>query len=234
MANKLNKSADGLGSAASDVAELTDTITEPGTGNDGSDGSDGKANSGAGKSNSENAAIGGKLGKSFEAVAGAKRKRGRPKGSATKSAARPDAEPKEGLGLKDGAKPKPRPPTRDEITGLSALVTMAANFAAMNNNAQDFVITPQEGERIAGPLAEVLAEWGIYLSPGESPYVKLASALIGVYGLRVLARYQATKAPPRNSPEQPANGNSASPTFDMDLPTLNETEAEAAARQRAA
>lgn len=116
-----------------------------------------------------------------------KRRGGRPKGSTNKSAT--DAPEKE-LGL---AKPPRRDPTREEITGISQLYMMGNNFVAMSRNAKDFVISAPEANSIGEPLAEVLADWGIYLSGANNNYVKLVAAMIGVYGARVMTRYMTAK-----------------------------------------
>ena len=120
-----------------------------------------------------------------------RRRRGRPRGENYKPrkprAASTDSASSEKVDLGQ-SKPEKRPPTKEEIFALSKIYMLANNAIAASNNAKDFVITEQEAETIAEPLAECLAEWGIYVSGAGSPYAKLIVAGTTVYAGRVVGR----------------------------------------------
>lgn len=101
-------------------------------------------------------------------------------------------------------------PSGKTVSRLSKLYMTANNFGAMRANAQEFVIDEKDAETIAEPLAAVLAKWGISLDGGDNPYMQLAAAMIGVYGLRTVAftMRRASEAPkPAQAPARAAPSN---------------------------
>ena len=98
---------------------------------------------------------------------------------------------KEELGLD---KPVNRPYTSDERNGVAQLWLMANNFAAMRYNARQFIINEQQAKTIGDPLSDILADWGIYLSGGDSPYMRFLIACIGVYGCATIATIMNARA----------------------------------------
>lgn len=112
-----------------------------------------------------------------DAPAPAKRKRGRPPGTAAKA---------QTVKLDKVASGK-RKPSSKGIENLAGVYGFASNTFAMRLKAPELVITDSEALTIANPMAEVLAEWGIHLDGAENPYLKLAASMMAVYAFKVMA-----------------------------------------------
>lgn len=123
----------------------------------------------------------------------ARRRRGRPKGSGTKS-------PK--VDLKDAAAKVSDFVNKVGDEGkraVSEVLLMATNFFAMTQGEELWKIDEDEAKRVGEPLAEVLAEWGIRFDGIASPYARLIAASVSVYGVRavmVAAKRKAAKPKP--------------------------------------
>lgn len=127
------------------------------------------------------------------------RKRGRPRKN---PAAKTDVD----------IEPKPKKGDKSKtVQFVAEYVVMANNMLAMKANAPVLIIDEASGVRIADPLIDVLALWGIKLDGTTNPYMRLTAALIGVYGMKVIAiaamRQAGTQAPPiaPSGPMAPTN-----------------------------
>lgn len=75
----------------------------------------------------------------------------------------------------------------DGKKAVAEVLHMATNFFAMSTNEPIWKIDEDEAKRVADPLAEILAEWGIRFDGVASPYARLIAAGVTVYGFRAVA-----------------------------------------------
>jgi hypothetical protein len=100
----------------------------------------------------------------------------------------------------------------------------------MRAKAIEFVIQEDEAKVIAEPLSEVLSKWGINFGSADNPYFRLGTALLTVYGMRVVS-YSVKKKTLNQKPvvEKPMSDNPVSNTVPvgMDFSALEAFDVEA-------
>lgn len=116
-----------------------------------------------------------------------------------------------------------RPPLdTNTINQFSGFYQFINNAIATSNNAPDFQINGQEAVAIGTPLSEILNDMGLLGADLGSPYIRLAMAVAGVYGGRVMSRMVMAKE--KAKAKRQAETVQAATVEDMmatDMPTMN-------------
>jgi hypothetical protein len=131
-----------------------------------------------------------------------KKRRGRPPGKGngkTGNTYTKTESPKAKLDLETSRKATPK-----QIEFVAGFYRQSNNLVALNYKAPDFVISEQEAQAIAEPLADILAEYGLLGEAFQSPWLKLTLVACQVYGQRVIMRVMMEKERLRQQSTQPA------------------------------
>ena len=107
--------------------------------------------------------------------------------------------------------------TPDTVQKFSAFYLFINNTIASAQKAPDFLIGIQEAQAIGEPLSEILNDMGLLGVGLDTPYIRLAMVVAGVYGGRVMIRVQMNKEKQR----QKTNAESVQPATVDDFVSAN-------------
>jgi len=83
--------------------------------------------------------------------------------------------------------------TPETVQKFSAFYLFINNTIATSQKSPDFIIGIQEAQAVGEPLSEILNDMGLLGVGLDTPYIRLAMAVAGVYGGRVMMRVQMSK-----------------------------------------
>lgn len=99
--------------------------------------------------------------------------------------------------------------TPDTVQKFSAFYLFLNNTIATSQKSPDFIISIDEAQAVGEPLAEILNDMGLLGLGLDTPYMRLAMAVAGVYGGRVMFAIQMNKEKQKQKQKsesvQPAN-----------------------------